>query len=227
MKVVIDIGGSIFASPIDINYIKRFSELLIKLRGEGYKLMVVVGGGKTAKDYISTARALGGGSKLLDEVGIAITRVNAMLLLAALGEHAVTRIPGKVEDALPGDKILVMGGTRPGQTTDAVAAELASRHGAELLLVASNVDGVYTDDPRINPRAGLISELTSEELVELVSARHHEPGYSGVIDPTAAKIIHRSRIRTAFVHGTYLDNMVKAIKGEDFRGTRVVPGERG
>jgi uridylate kinase len=223
MKVVIDIGGSIFASPIDINYIKRFSELLIKLRGEGYKLMVVVGGGKKAKEYISTARALGGRPDLLDEVGIAITRVNAMLLLAALGEHAVDRIPVKVEEASPGDRILVMGGTRPGQTTDAVAAELASRHGAELLLIASNVDGVYTEDPRTSPRARFISELSSRELLELVSARPHEPGYSGVIDPLAASIIHRSRVRAVFVNGTDLHNMLRAIKGEDFRGTRVVP----
>ncbi len=224
MKVVIDIGGSIFASPINVDYIKRFSEFLIELNREGYKLMVVVGGGKKAKEYISTARALGGEPDFLDEIGIAITRVNAMLLIAALGDRANSWVPTRLEDASPGERILVMGGTRPGQTTDTVAAELASRHGAELLLVASNVDGVYTRDPRIDPEARFIPELSTKELLDLASERGHEPGFRGVIDPKAAKIIHASKIKTAFVNGADIENMEKAVKGMDFKGTLVTPG---
>lgn len=223
MKVVIDIGGSIFASPIDVEYIKRFSEFLIKLHREGYKVMVVVGGGKKAKEYISTARALGGGHDLLDEIGIAITRVNAMLLIAALGGYAASKVPTRVEDVSLGEKILIMGGTKPGQTTDTVAAELASRHGAELLLVASNVDGVFSGDPRIDPEAELIPKLTTKELLGLVSERRYEPGFTGVIDPLAARVIHSFKIRTVFVNGADLSNMRKAIAGEAFKGTLVTP----
>jgi uridylate kinase len=220
MKVVIDVGGSIFASPVDIDYIKRFSEFLIKLHREGYKLMVVVGGGEAAKDYISMAEELGGGEELLDEIGIAITRVNAMLLGAALGKHAARGIPTETKK-INREGILVMGGTKPGQTTDAVAAELAWLNEAELLLIASNVDGVYSDDPRANPQAKLYTRMTTRELLELASKRKHTPGYSGIIDPIAARMIHERKIKTIVVNGFDLENMEKAIKGGNYRGTLV------
>jgi uridylate kinase len=223
MKVVIDVGGSIFASPINIGYIKRFSKFLIKLHREGYKLMVVVGGGREAKEYISTAKALGGKAELLDEVGIAITRVNAMLLIAALGGNALHEIPSRVEEAVVRGKILVMGGTMPGQTTDAVAAELASLHGAHLLIVASDVDGVFNKDPRLISGAKLIPKMTTMELLQLASEKKYVPGFSGVIDPLASRIIHRSKIKTVFVNGRNLENMKKVIAGEPFKGTMVIP----
>lgn len=222
MKVVIGIGGSILASPsINLDYIKRFANFLIKLYKRGYKLMVVVGGGKAAKDYITMARKLGAKDELLDEIGIAFTRVNAMLLQAALGGHAVKRIPVEVKKTRDFEGILVMGGTTPGQTTDTVAAQLAWLSKAELLLIASNVDGVYDSDPKVNPEARLYPRLSTAELLDLASKRGHKPGYTGIIDPAAARIIHEKKIKTIVVNGADLDNMEKAITGASYKGTLV------
>ena len=57
------------------------------------EIFVVVGGGKTARDYIGIARGLGVSEAMCDEVGIEVTRLNAKLLIAALGEHAYPEVP--------------------------------------------------------------------------------------------------------------------------------------
>lgn len=222
MKVVIDIGGSILASPtINLEYIKRFADFLIKLHKRGYKFMVVVGGGKAARDYIAGARELGAKDEFLDEIGIAFTRVNAMLLQAALREHGLKKVPSEVEKVRSPKGILVMGGTKPGQTTDAVSAQLASLNGADLLLVVSNVDGVYDSDPKLNPEARLYARMRTSELLGLASKGKHTPGYTGIIDPAAAKLIHEKGIKTIVVNGRDLANMERAVTGGKYKGTLV------
>lgn len=221
MKVVIGIGGSILASPIDVEYIKRFANFLIKLHKRGYKLMVVVGGGKAARDYIAGAQKLGATDELCDEIGIALTRVNAMLLQSALREYAIKRIPTEVKKTRDFEGILVMGGTKPGQTTDAVAAHLAWLSEADLLLIASNVAGVYDSDPKVNQEATLYPRLSTAELLDLASKKEHTPGYTGIIDPVAAELIHKKKIKTVVVDGRDLGNMEKAIKGASYTGTLI------
>lgn len=182
--------------------------------------MVIVGGGKAARRYIATARRLGAKDEALDEIGIAFTRINAMLLQAALREHAAKSIPVEVKKTdLKG--VLVMGGTKPGQTTDAVAAQFALRNKAELLLIASNVDGVYDSDPGVNPEARLYPKLSTAELLDIASKREHAPGYTGIIDPAAAKLIHEKKIKTIVVNGRDLENMEEAITGESYKGTLI------
>ncbi len=144
-----------------------------------------------------------------------------MLLQAALGEHAVKRIPMDVEKAGGFAGILVMGGTKPGQTTDAVAAQLAWLNEAEFLLIASNVDGVYDSDPKVNPEARLYPGLSTAELLDLTSKKEHTPGYTGIIDPAAAELIHEKKIKTIVVNGRDLENMEKAITGASYTGTLI------
>jgi|TARA_B100001964_G_scaffold244924_1_gene328896 uridylate kinase len=222
MKLVIGIGGSILASPtINIGYIKRFADFLIKLHREQYKLMVVVGGGTIARDYIQGARKLGANDQLCDELGIASTRINAMLLSAALGKYVNHPMPKVVKIPHDLSNILVMGGTKNGQTTDSVAAQIAFQVKADLLLIASNVDGVYDCDPKINPEASLFSKLNTSQLLRIVSKHKHTPGYEGIIDPLAAQLIHDKKIKTIVVNGNNLDNMRKSIKGFSYKGTLI------
>jgi uridylate kinase len=222
MKVVISIGGSILASPTpNLDYIKSFSNLLIKLHKEGYKLMVVVGGGRIAKDYISSARELGASEEYCDEIGIRATRMNAMLLTIALGEYASKTIPEDFETACRSSKIFLMGGIEPGQTTDAVAAKLAVECDAELLINATNVDGIYDSDPKENPSAKRYATLTSEQLLKIVG-EEHRAGLTVIIDPVAAKVIHKNKIKTIVVDGRKLENIENAIKGKKHGGTVVM-----
>jgi uridylate kinase len=223
MKVVISMGGSILASPgPNIDIIRSFADMLISLDGEGHDIKVVVGGGKVAREYIDTAKELGADWRLSDEIGIAATRMNAMLLCSALGGHALEEIPDDTEIECESDKILVMGGVKPGQTTDAVAAGLAVRCSADLLLVGTNVDGVYDSDPRKDPDAKKIETMDTSRLLEIVGEAH-TPGMKAVIDPVAALTIHENRIRTIVVDGRHLQNIENAIRGKKHGGTVIVP----
>ncbi|MFQ6136507.1 MAG: UMP kinase [Candidatus Hydrothermarchaeales archaeon] len=222
MKVVIGLGGSIVApEKPDLDFIKDFSEFIIKLHNEGHKIMVVVGGGKAAKDYIKIARQLGANEDFCDELGIRFTRANAMLLTSAMREYALDHIPEGFDEATETDKIYVMGGTVPGHTTDAVATMLARHTKADLLIIATNVDGVYDKDPNTSPDARRFERISSEELLDLVSSPNYSAGATTIVDPKAAGIIHEEGIKTIVLLGKDTENMENAISGRDYRGTLV------
>jgi|Deesub1362A_J573_1020465.scaffolds.fasta_scaffold00109_52 uridylate kinase len=217
MKVVISIGGSVIASPKpNVNYIKNFSQLIKKLTTEGHDIKVVVGGGAIAREYIQALRELGASEDYCDKSGILATRLNAMLISAAFGVYK--DIPEDLN--IKCSDIFIIGGIKPGQTTDAVSAEIAAKCKADLLINATNVDGIYDSDPRKNPSAIKLKEIKSEKLIELVE-QVHKAGLSTIIDPVAAKIIHRNKIRTIVLDGRNLESIEKAIKGENHGGTLV------
>ncbi len=218
-RIVISLGGSVMASPSpNTEYIKALSKILLGLRAEGFELCVVVGGGQMARDYIRFAREFGADEELCDQVGIAATRLNASLLLAALGDGAV----GVAEDLdfYKAGKILVMGGLKPGQTTDAVAAALAAKRKADLLINATNVDGVYDKDPKTNKDAKKFDKLSFDELLRIVS-KEHVAGHKTVLDPTAAGIIRDKKIKLLVLDGRIPENIEKAVRGEKVSGTLV------
>src|SRR6056297_3626971 len=137
MRVVISIGGSILAPELDSNRVAAHAEVIESLAAEGCEVGLVVGGGGVARDYIGAARDLGANEVQLDQLGIDVTRINARLLIAALGPRVDPKPAHTYEDA--GDSIRrgdvsVMGGVSPGQTTDAVAAALAEYVNADLLI---------------------------------------------------------------------------------------------
>ena len=193
-KVVISIGGSVMVpGEDDLDYIKELSQLLIKL-GAQFKLYVVVGGGKIARYYIRIARELDVEEDELDRLGIAVTRLNATLLIKALGEEAY-RFPVTTTDeaayAAKFGNIVVMGGTAPGQTTDAVAAELASSIKAVRLINATSVDGVYTADPNVDPEAKKIPKMEYTQLWGMVK-RIISWNFCIILKPWSCSYLHSS-----------------------------------
>lgn len=219
-KVVISIGGSVLASPTpDIGYIKSLANLLIELKEEGFHLFIVVGGGRLAREYIEYARELGRSEEFCDELGILATRMNAYLLKAALGDHA-TDVASGYEGACASKKIFLMGGIKPGQTTDTVAAGLAALCKADLFVNATNVDGVFDSDPRKKPEAKMFKILSYDELLKLVSTGH-TAGISTVIDPGAAYLIKARKIKAIVLNGRDIDNLRTGIKEGKFKGTTI------
>lgn len=218
MQVVVSLGGSIVASPeVNLKYIERYAQMVKRLYREGVVLHTVVGGGNIARKYIEAARIFGAPEEFCDYLGILATRLNAGVLSAALENYA--RVPESVEDVTQNTPV-VMGGTVPGHTTDAVAAMVAEHVGAELLINATNVSGVYSKDPRVYTDARLMSKINIKELKKLVG-EEHRAGMSTVLDPKAVRIIERARIRTIVLNGRDLENLERAIKGEEFKGTEI------
>ncbi len=221
--LVISLGGSIIASA-EVDFIRELSKML-RREGERRRVFVVVGGGKTAREYIRKARELGADESFLDEIGIMATRLNAALLISAIGEDASPKIPESFEDAMLLSRtypVVVMGGTHPGHTTDAVAAMLAERVGADTLIDATSVNGIYTEDPMENPDARRIDSMSHRELLEMMmKSGTGGAGSNIIIDPMAAKIAERSSITLYVLNGRDLDALERAIKGRRFDGTIV------
>lgn len=221
--VVISVGGSILIpDQNDSVYIGKLAKML-KSASETVRICVVVGGGKIARYYTVTGRELGGSEDQLDMLGIGCTRLNAGLLALALGETSSTDIPLDVKTAAEmfrKGKIVVMGGTEPGHTTDAVATMLARELGAKLVINATSVDAVYSDDPRKNPNAEKYDSLTIDRLEELVYS-DHGAGKSSVFDPLGVKIAKEKGIDIAMVDGRNLTELENAILGKPFSGTYI------
>lgn len=180
-------------------------------------VFIVTGGGKAARDYISVARELGADEATCDFIGIEVTRLNARLLISVLGDDAYYEPPRDYKEAknasLSG-KIVIMGGVTPGQTTDAVSAVLAEFIGADLLINATAIDGVYTSDPKKNKNAKKFDSMTPQQLIEIVMKTEMVAGANSPVDLLAAKIIERSNIKTIVLNGGDPKNIVDAASGK-------------
>src|SRR5437667_2242756 len=168
MRAVVKLGGALFPRKSNVTRLKGSGKVLEGFVEEGNQLVVVAGGGENARMYIATARKLGGDESTCDLLGIQLTRANAELLRLAIGLTASSKIPTTLSDLphLAGSgTAVVMGGLQPGQSTNAVAALAAEITRAEILVNGTDVDGVYTEDPKKNPKAKLIRSVHVEKLL--------------------------------------------------------------
>ncbi|PSQ47609.1 UMP kinase [Halobacteriales archaeon SW_7_65_23] len=227
MKVVVSIGGSVLVPTVDAGRVTGYAAVLEKLDDAGHDLGVVVGGGPTAREYIEAARDLGGNEVELDELGVATTRLNARLLIAALDDRAapapVTEHNRAKELFTHGD-IPVMGGTVAGHTTDAVATALAEHVDADLLVFATSVAGVFDVDPGQDDAATKFESMTPGELVDVVSSIELAAGSNAPVDLLATKLLQRSGLRAVVLDGTEPAAIADAVDGTH-DGTDVVPEE--
>jgi uridylate kinase len=217
MRVVLRIGGSVVASPINTELISKYAALLKTLKKQGHEVAVVVGGGSLARELISIAKNLGLDEQAQDEIAISVSRVFAQLFLKKLGELSCSAVPLTVDDAadcLGKGKILVMGGLKPGMTTDSVAALIAERISADLLVKGTDQDGVYNKDPKKHRDAVKLDHLSFDDLAGVFSESKHKAGIHQIIDPEAVKILKRKRMRLVVVNGFAPENILAAINGE-------------
>lgn len=217
MRIVMRIGGSVVASPINPALISRYIELLKDLKMQGHELAVVVGGGALARDFIKVAKNLGLDERAQDEVAISVSRIFAQLFLKKLGELGCEAIPLTVEDAvkcLRDGKVAVMGGLKPGMTTDTVAALIAEKVNADLLIKATDQEGIYDKDPKKHADAVMLKHLSFEELPNVFAEDKHKAGIHQILDPEAVKILKRKRVRVVVVNGFKPENILAVVKGK-------------
>ncbi|MBO3802908.1 MAG: UMP kinase [Candidatus Brockarchaeota archaeon] len=224
MRVVIKLGHALGAGFPEAEGVMRQCEILKQLAQLGNEVVVVVGGGKLSRDYISLARRLGASWAECDKVGIDFTRMNARLFVAALGDAAypeVARDLGDLAKFFQSGKIVVMGGISPGQSTDAAGALAAEAVKADLFLRTLDVEGVYDADPKRDRNARKLDAIRIEDLKRLSSLGGEEAGQYELLDHVAVNILARSKIPTVFLDGREPENILKAARGERV-GTRVL-----
>lgn len=223
--VVLSIGGSVFATgDADAAYLDKLATLLARLSRE-IPMVVTVGGGRTAREYIRLGRALGLTEIELDELGIDVTRLHARLLAARVGPpapaHPPTTIAAAVNEAHRGP-LVILGGTEPGHTTDGVAALLAVRLRAARVVNATNVDALYDRDPRTHPKAKPLDRVSWERFRGIVHAgADGRAGQEFVFDRLGADTLARAHVPLRIVQGRDLDNLEDALRGRAFHGTTV------
>jgi uridylate kinase len=223
--VAVSLGGSFLVGEkgVDTQLTKDLAHVLTRA-SKHKRVLAVVGGGAVARSYIQGARQLGASETALDDIGIAVTRINARVLLAAL-PGAYPLPPRTFDEALLASHtfpVVVMGGTHAGHTTDAVTVMLGDKAQAKRIVIATNVDGVYTADPKKDASAKMLPRLTADELVKITSGGGVAAGSAGVIDPLGARMLQRSGIECAVVRGTDLKALEAALTGAtEFHGSLI------
>uniref|UniRef100_A0A2U9IP59 Uridylate kinase n=1 Tax=Acidianus sulfidivorans JP7 TaxID=619593 RepID=A0A2U9IP59_9CREN len=218
MKIVLKLTGKIFDEE-NITPLLTLKETINSLFQENYRIGIVTGGGVTARKYIQKARQLGSNEAYLDLLGIWTSRLNAYLVTFTLGEIAYPKIPENLEEFIQYwsyGKVVVTGGFQPGQSTAAVAALTAEAINADLLIIATNVDGVYDKDPRIYKDAKLLQTTTTTELQTILeNTQSVKAGTYELLDPMAIKIIERSKIKVIVMNYNKLSKLKNIIQGKE------------
>jgi uridylate kinase len=213
----VKLGGHAFPLKLEPEALSSFVKTFRKFRASGHELVVVAGGGAAARSYINAARGLGANEAVCDQLGIDVARLNAELLVAGLGEDAYPVVPACLDEfrvAFESGKIVILGGLLPEQSTDAVAALLSELVGADIMVKATDTDGVFTADPKRHPKAKKLEKVSYGELRKLVSGKSVKAGGYKLLDPVALRILERSETRLRVVDGREPRNIERAVKGE-------------
>lgn len=224
MHIVLSLGGSMVNTEngTDKSYIAKIKEILAKNENN---FGIVVGGGFGARKVAKKMREKGKSEFECDEAAIKITWKNAQAVADAFGDMAYSKAIKdfkKARKEAARKKVVVMGGTIPGVTTDTDSVLLAEALHATRMVNISNTPAIYDSNPKENPNAKKFDKMTYDELIELaVRSDKRTAGTNFVFDLLACKLIARSKIETHFVSGKNLEDVKNAIEGNVHSGTVV------
>jgi uridylate kinase len=220
--VVVSVGGSLIVPDgIDTAFLKAFHTSILAHVRRGVSFYIVAGGGMTARDYQHAVEEVRGDlhPEDVDWLGIHATRLNAHLLRAIFKDESQGRIVKNPTRGLRGNYPIIIGaGWRPGRSTDYCAVMAAKQLGAKRIVNLSNIDYVYTDDPRDNADAEPIKRLSWDEYRKMIPAEW-DPGLSSPFDPVASKLAQEHKMEVAIINGGKLEEFDKYVNKEHFEGT--------
>ncbi|HLM84139.1 MAG TPA: UMP kinase [Candidatus Bathyarchaeia archaeon] len=219
--IVISLGGSLIApGDIDWHFLKKFKDLILKMVQNKYRFIIITGGGQTARKYQSAIAKIGViNGEDRDWIGIHSTRLNGHLLRTIFRKYAHPRInknPYQKFDFR--EKILIGAGWKPGFSTDLDAVILAKEYGAKTLINLSNIDYVYTKDPRKFKDAKKIKEIAWKDFRRIVGDKW-DPGLNAPFDPVASKMAEEMNMEVVILNGKKLKNFESCLVGRKFQGT--------
>jgi len=214
VKVVLRIGGSVISPQPDAKLVEEYAAVLSTLTSEGHSIGVVVGGGQIARKFIESAKDLGLSAFQQDTIAIFASRLNARLVAMKFG--GVSSVPTSIESMLQRlarNRVAVMGGLKPGITTDTVAGLLAERWNADVMIKCSDQNGIFTADPRTNKKAKKLDRISYERMQQILGGKH-KPGIHSIVDPVAVQQLVKSKVKLVVLNGTRPRDVIKAVHGE-------------
>lgn len=217
--VVISLGGSIIVpDQVDVDFLREFIRIVLSLPEE--RFIVICGGGKVCRRYQDAAKTIAETTNKedLDWIGIRATRLNAELVRVCFGDDAHEKVIHDPHEPIDSARRIVVGaGFQPGSSTDLRAVQLAKRFEAARVVNMSNIDYVYSADPKKDPGARRMETVSWQVFRKLVGDTW-DPGMNMPFDPIASKEAERLGLEVDII-GNDMKNFEKLLLGEAFRGT--------
>lgn len=222
--IIISLGGSLIVpEEIDWQFLRTFKRVIGEKIKEGYKFIIITGGGKTARKYQEASLKI---TKLTtddrDWIGIHATRMNAHFIRTIFRDDAHPRIntnPNDLEEFYNfKENILVAAGWKPGFSTDLDAVLLAKYFKIHKLINLSNIDYVYDKDPNKFPDAKKLKNISWKDFRKIVGNKW-DPGMNVPFDPVASQTAEELQLEVAIMNGRSLKNLENYIAGKEFKGT--------
>jgi uridylate kinase len=224
--IVMSVGGSLIVpGQIDTDFLRQLKAFVdFETTQKGRRFIIIAGGGRTARNYQEAASSVAElNAEDLDWMGIHATRLNGHLLRTIFRDSAhrvMITNPDEILDVPPHEKVVIAAGYRPGSSTDLRAVQIAEKINAAKVINLSNIDYVYTSDPKKNPDAEKIESISWTEFRALIP-EDWDPGLSSPFDPIAAKIAQRDNIEVAIINGYNIGETIKYLDNEPFIGTKI------
>jgi uridylate kinase len=222
--IVISLGGALIVpNQIDWQFIKNFKKLILGFVKKGFKFVIITGGGQTCRDYQEAAAKISNiNNDDKDWLGIHSSRLNGHLLRTIFRQYSHPKIntnPHDLEDFYNfKESILIAAGWRPGNSTDYDAVVLAKYMDIKKVVNLSNIDYVYTKDPKKFPDAKKIENISWKDFRKIVGDRW-DPGMHTPFDPIASKISQEENIEVTIMNGKDLANLENYFNEKRFKGT--------
>jgi uridylate kinase len=224
--IVMSVGGSLIVPDgIDTTFLANLKQFIdMETTQKGRRFIIIAGGGRTARNYQDAASKVSDlNAEDLDWMGIHATRLNGHLLRTVFRDSAhrvMITNPDEILDVPAHEKVVIAAGYRPGSSTDLRAVQIAEKIGATKVINLSNIDYVFTSDPKKNPDAEKIEKISWPDFRALIPSEW-DPGLSSPFDPIAAKVAERDHIEVAIINGYKIEEIIKYLDGETFIGTRI------
>ena len=219
--IIISLGGSLIVpEEIDIDFLKSFKALILEHVAKGKKFVIITGGGKVNRKYNNAAKELTNPSdEDLDWIGIAALKLNAEFLRVILAEYANKKVVDNLSNKFSFEKSVVVGSAyEPGKSSDWDAVEAAKTVGAKKIINLSNTDYVYDSNPKINPNAKKIEQISWAEYRKIIP-KEWTSKLDSPFDPIASSVAEEEGITVITMNGKIIDNLNKCLNGEKFIGT--------
>jgi uridylate kinase len=219
------VGGSLIVpDQIDTTFLSLLKQFIDTKTATGRRFIIIAGGGRTARRYQEAAATVTSlTADDLDWMGIHATRLNGHLLRTIFRDSAhpvMITNPDDILDVPMSVPVIIASGYRPGCSTDLRAIQIAERVGATKVINLSNIDYVYTADPRTNPDAQKIETITWADFRKIIP-EEWDPGLSSPFDPIAAKEAEVKGIEVAIINGTRPAALADYLDGKPFIGTLI------
>lgn len=224
--VVMSVGGSLIVpDAIDTLFLSDLKNLIEReIASTGRRFIIIAGGGKTARRYQdAAAKVTELNPEDLDWIGLHATRLNGHLLRTVFRDTAYPEMitnPDDIIDVPKDSPLVIAAGYRPGSSTDLRAVQIAINCKATKVINLSNIDYVYTDDPRKNSDAKKIENIAWSEFMKLIPTEWN-PGLSSPFDPVAARTAEAHKIEVSIINGQKIEEVRKYLNNEPFIGTVV------